>query len=103
MLYDPKWETQIEIEPIKPWSKALLNTAELLEQQGWCQYRWCDPLGRYCILGALSTVEIDDYTRDHALKVLRTYLKVHDLAVWNDREGRTVKEVTAKLRQAAQL
>lgn len=93
-----------EAKVLEPWRQQLLEAANLLEKDGWCQHTCKNALGERCILGALGEVIKPDLgamgTYRWMTKKLHTFI---DMAVteWNDQPGRTKAEVLALLRQTA--
>ncbi len=89
--------------------RVLLIARDLLHESGWTQLIARDPGGSYCLTGALSKAAGED--RDAyraALQSVGPRLDVPGCAFggfdchcpvlsWNDREGRTKREVIAKL------
>lgn len=104
MLYDSKrWEAPQQIE-LEPWQQILLDAANILESDGWCQRRVHSVDGRHCAVGAMfRAVKHDQLGWDHrnAIFHLRVSLSVDNIAKWNDRRGRTKEEVIAAFRNAA--
>lgn len=105
MLYDPKWqppETTTE-----EWRNIINRAANLIEKEGWCQHKLhqvhrtffgLGPMKHsYCIVGALQTVASGNY--HEALSKLDRVLG--HTAIWNDKKGRSRKEVVSKLREIA--
>lgn len=75
------------------------EAALLLEKEGWCQHDPINRKGERCWLGALSHVVGDAVLMQNLfLPQLRRFMKVQSLSDWNDKEGRTVQEVTEALR-----
>jgi Tfp pilus assembly protein PilZ len=89
--------------------KVLLIARDLLFEEGWTQFSQRDPQGSYCLTGALERAAGDDrgaYLA--ALQSLGPHLGVSKcqfggfgchcaVLTWNDSEGRTKREVVAKL------
>jgi hypothetical protein len=98
----------VEIPPLEPWRKTLLDAADLLEEKGWIQdsYQTCQG---YCMLGAIQYVLSGDaikytslWTGDHTiLKVLQNTTGTVKIWEWNDARGRTKDEVLQAIRKAA--
>ena len=116
MLYDPKWQETIKAPEVKieVWQDLLLDAANILETEGWCQLRMYEG-SKSCAIGSLfkanrvrfgtdsltdPTVTADLFT---AMDKLRSLLPKRDVEDWNDTTGRTKAEVTAKLREAANV
>lgn len=90
-------------------SEVLDRAADVLEEDGWCQYSMHDELGRYCALGAIKAVTPDPDAfaeRGYATRALRDYLsptRPFQISKWNDNPDRTKEEVIDALQQAARL
>jgi hypothetical protein len=63
MLYDPKWQENIEV--VEGWQKILLDAADLLEKHDWIQGDLQIGDG-FCILGAMHKVTYGTLPRRHA-------------------------------------
>lgn len=50
MLYDPKWNTEVQLEP---WQKLLQDAATLIERKGWVKNS-LERSDGYCMVGALQ-------------------------------------------------
>lgn len=98
-------------EPVAPWRKVLLEAAERIERQGWCQYQFCDQRGRMCVSGAIYQIVrlpryhgwfLDGFTDTARLaqRIMEENLQC-SMAEWNDEEGRTKQQVVDKLREVA--
>ena len=61
MLYDPKWEVQVETKPIEPWRRILLNAADFMERRGHVKGSLCDDDGRVCVIAAINFVDYGAY------------------------------------------
>lgn len=100
MLYDKRWELD-EI------GKALLDAAEALRRDGWCQGYLHDPYGGHCLLGAIDIARRRVVIADPGLLLrmmerLSAHLPPGDRIMrWNDAPGRTVEEVISVLERAA--
>jgi len=89
--------------------RVLLVARDLLHENGWTQLDARDEAGRYCLTGALAQAAgADRAAYQAALQAIGPRLNepacafggfgCHCTAVrWNDREGRTKREVVAKL------
>jgi hypothetical protein len=89
--------------------RVLLVARDLLHEKGWTQLDARDSVGRYCLSGALSAAAGEDRAAYRAaLQSLNARLQEPGCALggvdchcavlrWNDREGRTKREVVAKL------
>ena len=92
--------------------RVLLVARDLLHENGWTQLDARDKAGRYCLTGALAQAAgADRAAYQAALQTIGPRLNepacafggfgCHCTAVrWNDREGRTKREVVAKLDEA---
>jgi hypothetical protein len=83
---------------------ALLNAADLLETEGWCQGRFFHASGARCALGALvhSTISQREVRGTVVSRLYRITGGI-DITLWNDAAERTADEVVAALRAAALL
>jgi len=89
--------------------RVLLVARDLLHENGWTQLDARDQAGRYCLTGALAQAAGPDRAAyQAALQSLGPHLNEPSCAFggfgchctvvrWNDREGRTKREVVAKL------
>jgi uncharacterized protein (TIGR02266 family) len=89
--------------------RVLLVARDLLHENGWTQLDARDSAGRYCLTGALAKAAGEDRAAYHAaLQSIGSRLNEPACAFggfgchctlvrWNDREGRTKREVVAKL------
>ena len=89
--------------------RVLLVARDLLHENGWTQLDARDSAGRYCLTGALSKAAGEDRAAyAAALQSIGTRLNEPACAFggfgchcsvirWNDRDGRTQKQVVAKL------
>lgn len=96
MLYDPKHDNRLKTEP---WRQVLLDAADLIERDGWCQKAFFRR-NRSCVDNAMMQVAI---STDLYLKA-RDHLEIavgQPPVVWNDKKSRTKKEVMTKLREVA--
>ena len=88
-------------------AECLNAAADLLEREGWCQYRFGDYNGPRCLDSALVEAAMsgpgshwvppEPYVR--ALEALQP--RVGCLTTWNDVAGRTKDEVLTLLRETA--
>jgi len=81
------------------------DTADVIEKHGHVRHRLVDSEGRMCISGAISYVVDGDAVRYSstsikALTLLGRFTGENPVT-WNNREGRTKKEVVNLLRHAA--
>jgi hypothetical protein len=96
MLFDPKWEQRVAIEP---WRQELLDAADYIETHGWC--RGMARMGSaVCAIEALVQVA-SNLDEPHAWMRLAEHLQVGSVADWNDRPGQTKANVVATMRAAA--
>ncbi len=102
MLYDKKWDKELEVQT-EPWRKLLNDAADYIEEHGWCQGELRDEMGQVCILGAIASIpDPEDWEpRSVALKALRAITGSPFPDNWNDAPGRTKEEVIAAFRNAA--
>src|SRR3954471_16267021 len=89
--------------------RVLLVARDLLHENGWTQLDARDPAGRYCLTGALAKAAGEDRAAyQAALQSIGARLNEPACAFggfdchcsvirWNDREGRTQRDVVAKL------
>ncbi len=111
MLYDPKWEVEAKLEP---WRGLLLEAADLIEQNGWVQFKAQSEDG-YCAAGAMQEAFCNRHGyppsyhpdgRDEYRKAsdeLAGTIVPHSIPAWNDSLGRSKEEVVAKIREVAFL
>lgn len=106
MLYDPKWEQQVETKPREPWRDVLLTAATRIERMGHCKGRLRGNNGEYCVVGAIfgnpaSGAHVSG-TRDELEAHVRFSSHVGgDMVGWNNADERTAEEVITKLRSVA--
>ncbi len=101
MLYDPKHDLD-EI------GKTLYAAADLIEEVGWCQYKyelkgWFKTIG-YCMVGAINKVMTGNANRFRDLSVIHrveNYILGENVSGWNDNSGRTKEEVVKLMRDVA--
>jgi hypothetical protein len=90
----------------------LLRAADLLEEFGWCQHiSGSKEMGEMCAAGAIREAHAEwdgDFDAgpgkdlwDDIYRALEPQVGAWDLPSWNDAGGRTKKEVTTLLREAA--
>ncbi len=107
MLYDKRWDVEPEVK-LEPWRQMLLDAADLLERDGWCQGAYQDDDGHHCALGALDAV----FGSKTSFKAIdwSAYARVNErlqdavglqIVHWNDAKGRTAEEVISTLRKIA--
>lgn len=75
--------------------EELLETAKVIERDGWCQGLLWDDKDKVCLIGALMRARVSADTLDAVGK------KVGTLAKWNDCPGRTMDEVISMLQTLA--
>lgn len=91
-----------EARVLEPWRQYLLDAANILERDGWCQSVCLNKRGERCIMGALGAVyhsSMLDWPQQ-AIHALNINLQ-GPIASWNDKSGRTKEEVLAMLRDTA--
>lgn len=89
-------------------SDTLNQAADLIEDEGWTQYKWKSRTGERCIMGAIRDVagvpELaaipDGSIGAEARNAIARYLW-YPPSIWNDQLGRTAEEVVEALRSAA--
>jgi hypothetical protein len=102
MLYDPKWSPPEVKVNVETWQEALLQAADVLERDGWCQHHNYDNDGSRCMLGALGSVSYNYTTSAYGTAILKLQSSLAmRISEWNDATGRTKEEVIAKLRKIA--
>lgn len=111
MLYDPKWEKEIEVAPVEQWRTDLIAAAKVMRERGLCQgaYEW-GVNGPVCTIGAIRIAiqgfsglptKTEAAARMHAA-IARVMRRVGGFVPgWNDITGRTADEVIAALEGAA--
>ena len=98
MLYDYKrWGLK---PALAPWQKTLVDAADLIEKQGWCQHKYSDQ-GRSCTMGAMTSMHHFDIVK--ARENLSAVIGTSDITMWNDAPERTAEEVVNALRKAAAI
>src|SRR5260221_13082211 len=117
MLYSEKWDQK----PLSENGQILMDSANYLDEHGWCQKHASEPNGSVCFYGAIAAVvgavsfvdgnlfRIDkgnpNYKRFAAIQYLvdtsRTFIS--GAAKWNDYAAKSKEEVVAKLRELAYL
>ena len=104
MLFDPKWEQKVAIEP---WRQALLDAADYIETHGWS--RGLPRQGSaVCALEAIRRSVGRGRARVEAMDHLGrlfapSFLEPSrwDVAMWNDLAGQTKANVVATMRAVA--
>ncbi len=82
--------------------RVLLDAADLIERDGWCQLASMDNEGRRCVGQAFCDTGTDyDAACDALVGALTAEGFDGDEIAWNDAPGRTQAEVVAKLREVA--
>ena len=89
-----------EARIVNEWQQILLDAANLLEAEGWCQHTLMDKENRRCILGAIYYQSCSQSLQIEAHSRMVKYLGC-DVDIWNDAPGRTKEEAVAALRSAA--
>jgi hypothetical protein len=103
VLYDKRWEKQLEIQFDEPWRQILWDAAAYIDRRGWCQHNMEDAEGAVCMLGAVrAAAKSNKVERGKALLALTLNLGNMDVANWNDSHKRTKAQVVGKLRSVAQ-
>jgi hypothetical protein len=112
MLYDKKWDTQIDID--LP-SQILIKAAEVLEQRGWCQDQVVNhATGSVCLAGAVLLAagfeehELNDScvtppAVEEAFCRLDVITDPFSPSDWNDVRGRTIADVLSACWKAAEI
>jgi hypothetical protein len=101
MLFDPNWKKQPDPEiSIEPWRQLLLDAADYIEVNGWCQKTVQDYEGRVCAVGAmLCVLPQGNKNFDKAFTKLQSAVGL--IPIWNDNCNRTKEQVIAKMREVA--
>ncbi len=106
MLYDKKWDREIESTTIESWQKVLLDAADLIEHGGWIRHHYQQD-GRYCMMGAINEV-IDLNKKGYCSDEVAWNKAVHSLVIrigsitrWNDNVAKNQDEVIHMLRKVA--
>jgi hypothetical protein len=95
---------------LQPWQKTLLEAAEIIKTQGWCQHASMTLGGRVCLLGAVALAKngyiapggLSDLPVEVRLLVTSTGVPNADALVdWNNAPERTADEVIKALKDAA--
>lgn len=105
MLYDPKWEVEVEapVKELEPWQKKLTEVITLLETRGWCQHRMEGPHGSHCLVGAINFVTLGNANNDFRAQFneinkqirekIRARIDSNMITWWNDFHARTQDDV----------
>ncbi len=95
MFLDEKKLGEEQTRTWEPWRLVLLNAADYIERNGWCQH--AERLGtRACVIGALKQVARGEvYWKAGA--ELRQGIGA-SISFWNDEPGQTVENVLETLR-----
>lgn len=107
MLYDKRWDTKPEIT----WQQILLNAADILETEGWCQGAFESQDG-YCARGAMNkaaalTAQGMGRVGEPVLRALywaeaaMMAALLLPVITWNDQFAEDGEEVINKLREVA--
>lgn len=83
-----------------PVRQVLLDAADLLERDGWCQHISLDFEGRHCAWGAMVASAKDSVSYSVAADNVEAAVG-RVLTAWNDDKRRTAKSVIRKLREVA--
>jgi hypothetical protein len=86
---------------LEPWRQALLDAAQFLKDNGWCQKTFRTDAGQHCVIGALTMTDRGYEIGKDAERVL--YSVVGNIIEWNDREGQTAENVIETLRYLARV
>lgn len=104
MLYDKKWDKEVEAPvTLEPWQQALLDAANIIRKRGWCQGHESYH-GRVCLLGALAVAVGNKPSNWHhpTHYLARRQLELHCFTIqWNDSPGRKKAEVINALESTA--
>jgi hypothetical protein len=96
--------------PLSKERQALLNAAQYIRDNGWCQHKLELPSGEVCAYGAMSraTYGKEAHTLSEAVGLFSKYCVSAGLIqpngsfpTWNDTPGRTKEEVIEALEKAA--
>ena len=105
MLFDTKWAAKLRVEP---WRRVLLDAADFIDRNGWCQHTLHDDKGHVCAAEALRTVAYTAHDMGSYAGAMTRLSKFvtpgeHSVAVvkWNDDDSRTATEVTGAMRVCA--
>jgi len=98
MLHDTKHDLSQD-------SQDLLNAADYIDQNGWCQFATKRLNGEVCLWGSLIAVtdgfdHCNPHRANHLYTITHEYLR-QSPSGWNDSISRTKAEVTAFLREVA--
>jgi hypothetical protein len=99
-------QTKPETHEREAWRRVLLDAADTLEKDGWCQGNSHEKNarpernGRYCIYTAMGgdRIEASQKLAGHLGLAFKGFVTIWR---WNDTPGRTAAEVTAALRACA--
>lgn len=97
MLYDKRWEQK---HKPKAWQQLLLDAADLIEHEGWCQ-ETTSYNGPHCALGAILAARGEQGTHVAHVAEAHLFAAVGAIVHWNDQPERTATEVVATLQAVA--
>jgi hypothetical protein len=110
MLFDPNWKKPEAKVQLEPWRQLLLDAADYIEVNGWCQNDYHTHEGA-CALGALRMVSTGstllepparhDYMNYHVAKGYLQQAVGRHVPLWNDQKGTTKEDVITKMREVA--
>jgi hypothetical protein len=88
---------------LEPWRKVLLDAADLLERDGWCQHHFRNEKGHRCVIEAIGAATdhkplLRDKARYQLAQALPGSLSIIE---WNDAHSRRKSQVIKKLREVA--
>lgn len=104
MLFDPKWEKQVEAKPLEPWRKILLDAADIIERHGLGKTGQEFARSPYCAVNAISKAGDDYFSEAHRRFAEFIGAEPDDtrtVFAWNDAPERTKAEVIDALRRCA--
>jgi hypothetical protein len=115
MFVDEKWVGEVRTAT-EPWRTVLLESADYIERVGWCQRAELNENGQVCAIGGVFYSGEEGYRLEAIYKEVITkfgeYINAYcggsnmyggplDVALWNDRGGRTKEEVVSAMRACA--
>src|ERR1700681_3056490 len=103
MLYDPKWEQQIALEP---WRAVLWRAADLVERRGLYKFGFggdADDNFPICTHRAIDIAsrELMDGDYSQARALFMRHVGTDSICNWTDTMARSQREVVTALRAAA--
>jgi len=81
-------------------NKTLLDAADILEREGWCQFIQQNRQGQRCLTEAIMATSLPIRFRHAAIQRLQDYLNEYVME-WNDYRCRTKQQAIAALKSAA--